>query len=158
MTRNAPTPQEDAWLADFTDSILDGEADSPPESASNAEELALAESLLRLKRAFPQQELDPSLVKRMRHQVMEVARQEKRRKPRWTDIFQRNLPLSQRQQAGLAFAMLVLAGLTLVSAPLLFSNESALTAAAGTNLPGAVIGLGLVALLAVLFLILRRKS
>lgn len=159
MTKIDPSAQEDAWLADFTDSILDGEADSPPAAAPNPEALAQCESLLRLKHAFPKQELDSASVKRMRTEIMEKVRAEKRKKPRWTDIFQLDwLTPSRRQQAGMAFAMLVLAGILIVSAPVLLSNSRALTAAAGTNLPGAAIGLGLVALLVILVLLLRRKS
>lgn len=158
MTRTDPTSQEDAWLADFTDSILDGEAGSPPESAPNAEALALAESLLRLKRAFPKQELDAASIKRMRSEIMEKLREEKRKKPRWTDIFRLDLGSARRQQAGLAFAMLILAGMVILSAPFLFSNGGSLTAAAGMNIPGAAIGLGLVVLAVVLYLLLRRKS
>ena len=159
MTRNDSSNREDTWLADFADSILDGEADSPPAAAPNAEARAQAEALLRLKRAFPKQELDSAAVKRMRAEIMDKARAEKRKKPRWTDIFQLDwLTPSRRQQAGMAFAMLVLAGILIVSAPFIIPKDEALTAAAGTNLPGIAIGLGLVVLLVVLFLMLRRKS
>jgi len=159
MTKNNSSNQEDTWLADFTDSILDGQADSPPAGAPNPEALALAESLLRLKRAFPKRELDAALVKRMRNEVLETWREEKRRKPRWADIFRFDwLTSTRRQQAVMAFAMLILAGILMVSAPFLLSNSGALTAAAGTNIQGAALGFGLVALLVALFLILRRKS
>ncbi len=158
MTRNDSSNREDTWLTDFADSILDGEADSPPAAAPNAEALALAESLLRLKRAFPKQELDSASVKRMRAQVLEKWREEQK-KPRWTDIFRLDwLTPTRRQQAGMAFAMLVLASILIVSAPFLFSNGVSLTAAAGTKIPGAAIGVALVALLVVLVLLLRRKS
>lgn len=158
MTRNDSSTQEDTWLADFADSILDGEADSPPAAAPNAEALAQAEALLRLKRAFPKQELDSASVKRMRAEVLEKWREEQK-KSRWTDIFRLDwLTPTRRQQAGMAFAMLVLAGVLIVSAPFLFSSNGSLTAAAGTKIPGAAIGVALVALLVALFLLLRRKS
>ena len=158
MTRNDSSTQEDTWLADFADSILDGEADSPPAAAPNAEALAQAEALLRLKRAFPKQELDSASVKRMRAEVLEKWREEQK-KSRWTDIFRLDwLTLTRRQQAGMAFAMLVLAGILIVSSPFLFSSNGSLTAAAGTKIPGAAIGVALVALLVALFLLLRRKS
>jgi hypothetical protein len=158
MTRNDSSNREDTWLTDFADSILDGEADSPPAAAPNAEALALAEALLRLKRAFPKQELDSATVKRMRAEVLEKWRAEQK-KPRWTDIFRLDwLTPTRRQQAGMAFAMLILAGIFIFSAPFIIPDDESLTAAAGTNLPGVAIGLGLVALLIALFLMLRRKS
>ncbi|MBI5936012.1 MAG: hypothetical protein HY867_20095 [Chloroflexi bacterium] len=159
MTKNDSSNREDTWLTDFADSILDGEADSPPAAAPNAEALTLAESLLRLKRAFPKQELDSATVKRMRADVLEKWRAKERKRLRWPQIFRLNwLTPARRPQTAMAFAMLVLAGILIVSAPVLFSNSGSLIAAAGTNIPGAAIWLALVALLVALFLLLRRKS
>lgn len=158
MTKIDPSAQEDAWLTDFTDSILDGEADSPPAAAPNPEALALAESLLRLKHAFPKQELDSASVKRMRTEILERWREEQK-KFRWTDIFRLDwLTPTRRQQAGMTFAMLALVGILIVSAPFLLSDGGSLSAAAGSKVFNAAIWLALGLLAVILFLLSRRKS
>ncbi len=61
MTRPDPSKNQDDWLADFTDQILNGGSDDLPADGAHDPELrAMAETLLRLKRAFPDQEADPA--------------------------------------------------------------------------------------------------
>lgn len=149
MTRNDPSPTQDAWLADFTDRILNDEIDSLPADGPDPEMRALAGTLLRLNRAFPKQELDPVSVKRMQTQVMERWREEQQKSSRWTETFRLDwLTPSRRQQFGMAFAMIVIAGILIMTAPFLFSNYGSTTASAGSELSGTFtwIVLGVLAL------------
>ena len=160
MTRPDPSKNQDDWLADFTDQILNGGSDDlPVDGASDPEMRALAETLLRLKRAFPEQELDPASVKRMQARVMERWREEQEKSPRWKEIFRLDwLTPSRRQQFGMAFAVLAIASLVIITAPLLFSNSGTLPASAGseTNSTFFWIVLG-VAAISIVWLF-RRKS
>jgi hypothetical protein len=159
MTKIDPSAQEDAWLADFTDSIMDGEADSLPAAAPNPEALALCESLLRLKHAFPKHELDSASARRMRTEVLERWRGEEQKKLRWPEIFRLDwLTPSRRPQAGMAFAMLAIAGILIVAAPFLLSDGGSLSAAAGSKGFSAAMALALALLVVILFLLSRRKS
>lgn len=159
MTRNDPSTTQDAWLTDFTDQILNGKTDSLPADGTDPETRALADTLLRLKRAFPEQELDPASVKRMQARVMERWREEQEKSPRWREIFRLDwLTPSRRQQFGMAFAVLAIASLVIITAPLLFSNSGTLPASAGseTNSTFLWIVLG-VAAISIVWLF-RRKS
>ncbi|MFZ5857066.1 MAG: hypothetical protein ACOYZ6_09550 [Chloroflexota bacterium] len=159
MTRNDPSTTQDAWLTDFTDQILNGKTDSLPADGTDPETRALANTLLRLKRAFPEQELDLASVKRMQARVMERWREEQEKSPRWREIFRLDwLTPSRRQQFGMAFAVLAIASLVIITAPLLFSNSGTLPASAGseTNSTFLWIVLG-VAAISIVWLF-RRKS
>lgn len=159
MTRNDPSTTQDAWLTDFTDQILNGKTDSLPADGPDPETRTLADTLLRLERAFPEQELDSASVKRMQARVMERWREEQKKSPRWKEIFRLDwLTPSRRQQFGMAFVVLAIAGLVIITAPLLFSNNGSLPATAGseTNSTFLWIVLG-VAAISIVWLF-RRKS
>ncbi|GEM_PF-3547111 len=159
MTRNDPFTTQDAWLADFTDQILNGKTDSLPADGPDPETRTLADTLLRLKRAFPEQELDSASVKRMQARVMEKWREEQEKSPRWAEIFRLDwLTPSRRQQFGMAFAVLAIAGLAIITAPLLFANSGLLPGSAGseTNSTFLWIVLGIAAISIVW--LFRRKS
>ena len=158
MTKNDSSPTQDAWLADFTDRMLNGEINDLPADGSDPEMRALAGALLRLNRAFPKQELEPASVKRMQAQVLKRWREERQKRPRWRKIFQLDwLTPSRRQQYGMAFAMLAIAGILIVSAPYLFSNSGPLSASAGleTGSPLIWIALG-VAIVSITWLLSRK--
>jgi hypothetical protein len=159
MTSNDPSKTPDAWLADFTDQILNGETDGLPADGPDPETRALAGTLLRLKRAFPKQELDPASVKRMQAQVVERWREEQKKSPRWTEIFRLDwLTPSRRQQFGMAFAMLAIAGILIVTVPLLFSNSDSMTASAGSEISGTFMWIVLAVLVVSIVWLFRRKS
>lgn len=159
MTRPDPSKNQDDWLADFTDQILNGGSnDLPVDGASDPEMRALAETLVRLKRAFPDQQADPSAVKRMQKQVLYQYEQEKQGKSSWLDAIRQawQTPL-HRRQLGMAFAMIVLAGVLIVTAPLLFSGNGSMTATAGTGTSTIITWIALILLGVCLGWLLRRK-
>ncbi len=158
MTRNNPSIHPDEWLADFADQILDGKTDSPPADGPDPETRALAGTLLRLKHALPKQELDSALVKRIQARVLKKWRDEEQKKPRWLDVFRLDwLSLSNRRSFGLALAAIVLAGILVVTVPILFSNSGPLSASAGIARPGAFIWIALGVLVVSIGWLLRRK-
>lgn len=157
MTRNNPSFPQDEWLANFTDQLLDGETDALPTDNPDPEMRALAGTLLRLRHAFPQQELDPASAKRMQAQVLKRWREEQKQKPRWLEIFRLNwLTPSRRRQFGMAFAMIVIAGI-LVAVPFLFSTSGPLSASAGSEMSGAFVWIALGILVVSIGWLLRRK-
>lgn len=159
MTSNDTFKSKDSWLADFADQILDGEMDSLPANSPDAETRALADILLRLKHAFPKQELDPASAQRMQTQIMDKWREEQNQTTHWAKIFQSEwMTSSRRQQLGMAFAMLVIASVLIVTVPILFSSNQATTASAGSevNSMSLWIVLGIAAVL--LLWLFRRKS
>lgn len=158
MTRNDPSTTQDAWLVDFTDQMLNGKTDSLPADGPDPETRALADTLLRLKRAFPEQELDSASMKRMQARVMERWREEQAKSPRWAEIFRLDwLAPSRRQQFGMAFAVLVVTGLVIVAVPLLLSNSGSLPASAGSETPSTFVWIVLgVAAISIAWLF-RRK-
>jgi hypothetical protein len=158
MTRNNPSIPQDEWLADFTDQLLNGDAKTLPTDSPDPEMRALTGTLLRLKRAFPKQELDPASVKRMQAQVLKKWREEERKRPRWLEIFQLAwLTPSRRQQFGMAFAMIAIAGILIVVAPLLFSIDFPIPASAGSEMSGAFVWIALGVLVVSVVWLLRRK-
>lgn len=159
MTKKDPSTPQDAWLADFTDRMLNGEINNLPADGPDPEMRALASTLLRLNRAFPKQELDPASVKRMQAQVLKRGREEQQKSPRWMEIFRLDwLTPSRRQQYGMAFAMLAIASILIVSAPYLFSNSGSIPASAGSEPFGAFIWIALGVLGIAFVWLLRRKS
>ncbi len=158
MTKNDSSPIQDAWLADFTDRMLNGEINDLPADGPDPEMRALAGTLLQLNRAFPKQEMDPASVKRMQAQVLKRWREEQQKSPRWREIFRLDwLTPSRRQQYGMAFAMLAIAGILIVSTPFLFSNSGPISASAGSESVGIFVWIVLGILGAAIVWLLRRK-
>lgn len=158
MTRNETSTIQDAWLADFADQILDGDCDDLPASVMDPGMLSLAETLLRLKRAFPKQELEPTRAKRLQARIMERWQEEKPRMPRWVEAFWQNWFAPSRRQTGMALAVITIASLLILAAPLLFSNGIPLPAAAGfKGISTAVVLIVLGLLAAAIGWLLRRK-
>jgi hypothetical protein len=158
MTRNDPSIPKDIWLADFADQVLNGDSNDLPANDPDPEMRALAGTLVRLKLAFPKQELDPASVKRMQAQVLKRWREEQQTRPRWLEVFQLNwLTPSRRQQFGMAFALVAIAGILIVAAPLLFSAGGPISASAGAEMPGAFVWIALGVLVVSVGWLLRRK-
>ena len=158
MTRDDPSKNQDAWLADFADQILNGEVDDLPAEGPDPETRALAGTLLRLKRAFPKQDPDSAAVKRMEKQVLMKWDDGKQEKPGWLESLRQawGTP-AHRRQFGMAFAMIVVAGILMLAAPLLFSGNGSVTATAGSQGSSAFIWIVLLMLGACLGWLLRRK-
>jgi hypothetical protein len=158
MTRNDPSKNQDTWLADLTDQILNGGKDDLPVDGPDPEMRALAGTLVRLKRAFPKKELDPVAVKRMEKQVLKKWDEERNRKPGWLESIQQAWQVpSNRRQFGVAFALIAMAGILILAAPLLFSGNGSVTATAGSDASGSFIWIVLVVLGVCLGWLLRRK-
>lgn len=159
MTNNEHSIHQDEWLADFTDQILDSETSSPPATGPDPEMRALAGTLLRLKNAFPKQDLNPASAKRMQVQVLERWAKDEEKKSRWTTLFQPDwLTSSRRQQLGMAFAIITIAGILILAAPLLLQSGDQLTASAGSEMTGTFLWIALGAVVITLAWVLSRKS
>ncbi len=158
MTRDDTPLNQDTWLADLTDQILNGGKDDLPVDGPDPETRALAGTLLRLKRAFPQQDLDPASVQRMKTEIIKKWDEEKQKKTGWLEILRQawGTPV-HRQQFGMAFAMIVIAGILILAAPLLFSDSGSVTASAGSHISGSLIWIVLIVLGVSLGWLLRRK-
>ena len=159
MTRPDPSKNQDDWLADFTDQILNGGSDDLPADGAHDPELrALAETLLRLKRAFPNQEADPSAVKRMQKQVIHRYEQEKQGKSSWLDSIRQAWQTPHlRRQLVIAIAIIVLPSILFLTAPLIFSGNGSITATAGTGTSAMLPWILLILLGVCLGWLLRRK-
>lgn len=159
MNKNEQSIHQDEWLADFTDQMLDGETSNPLVTGSDPEMRALTDTLLRLKNAFPKQELDPASVKRMQAKVLERWHREEEKKSRWAALFQAEwLTRSRRQQFGMAFAMIAIAGILILTAPLLFQSGDPLTASAGSEMTGTFLWIALGTMVVIAAWLLSRKS
>lgn len=159
MNKNEQSTRQDEWLADFTDQILNDESSGPFLTGSDPEMRALADTLLRLKNAFPKQDLDPALVKRMQVQVLEQWRRDREKKSRWASLFQPDwLTSFRRQKFGMAFVLIVIAGILMLAAPLLFQSGDPLTASAGSEMTGAYLWIALSAVVLIAAWLLSRKS
>jgi hypothetical protein len=158
MTRNDPSKNPDTWLTDYTDQILNGGKDDLPFKGPDPEMRALAGMLLRLKRAFPKQDLEPASVKRMQNQVLKRWEDEKQKRPGWLEsIHQVWQSPSNRRQFGMAFAMIAIAGILILTAPLLFSNNGSMTASAGSEASSTFTWIVLILVGVCLGWLLRRK-
>ncbi len=157
MTRNDPSQNRDEWLASFADQILNGEGASPTLDGSDPEMRALADTLLRLKNAMPNTELDPASVKRMRSQVLARWRAEKQAGPWWSNLFRLGWQSqARRQQTILAFAAVAIIAILIIASPFLTSGSGGTSATAGNATLFEWIALGVAILVAVW--LLRRKK
>jgi len=157
MTRiNLPNPQ-DEWLADFADQVLDGKIADLSSVNVDTEMRLLADTVLRLKTAFPAQASDAVSAKRVQTRVMNHARDEAQRKARWekytgTDWFAQRRP---RAVFATVLAVLVLA---VVAGPALFSGGNPGPATGGINEPlGWILWILLGVLLVAGLWLTRRK-
>lgn len=120
MTRTNLPNIQDEWLANFADQVLDGKVNDLSTLEADTDMRALADTILRLKAAFPVEAADAVSMKRVQARVMTHAREEQERKARWnkfvgTEWFTQRRP---RLAMTVALAALVLA---VVTGPTLFS-------------------------------------
>ena len=148
-----PNPQQDDQLADFADQVMEGKMKT---SASNPTDdlFGLEETILRLNSSFPQDPLDEARVKQMHVRLKaRLRREEQNANPSfWKKWFGRE----STPQLGLAFAVLAILVVALVSGPSLANLGASTTGTASTpvNL-FAVVGLAGAVLL--ILWIMRRK-
>jgi hypothetical protein len=122
MTRDNQSPNLDEWLATFTDQALDGRAHDMSAVGLDPELCALAETVLRLKNAFPKEEMSPVVVKRQYDRILVRWRNERQKRTPWEDFFRLEwLSLPQRRLATAA-AWAVAAVILVVALPILFPN------------------------------------
>jgi hypothetical protein len=131
MTRtNLPTPQDD-WLANFADQVLDGKVSDLSAVSMDPELLPLADTILRLKAAFPAEAADPASVKRVQTRIMTHARDEAQRRERWSKFTGSDWFAQRRPRAAVA-ALLAVLVLAVVAGPALFGGAgTAVTGSAG---------------------------
>ncbi|MEW5939116.1 MAG: hypothetical protein AB1750_05605 [Chloroflexota bacterium] len=158
MTRDNQSTNRDEWLASFTDQVLAGQTDAAPMDSSDSEMRALAETILRLQRAFPKREPDSASIKRIQTGVLDWWRLEERKKARWSKFLRPDwLVQLRRPQFAMALTVIVIVGILIVAAPYLTAGSEWTTGAA--DLPSSLIPwllLGIV--IAVAFWLARRKS
>jgi hypothetical protein len=159
MTRSNQSINQDEWLADFTDQILDGEGNNDlPTPGSDPEMRDLAETLLRLKNAFSKENPDPVLVKRMQAKVLEHWRHEQQKKTRWSSLLQIGwLTQSRRQQFRMVFAVIAIVVVLILAIPFLFTSGGPITASAGSEMSDAFLWIALVVLVGSIVWLLRRR-
>ncbi|WKZ37524.1 MAG: hypothetical protein QY332_06205 [Anaerolineales bacterium] len=148
-----PYSMQDERLADFTDHVLAGNVEKTASSLDD-ELFHLKETVLRLSRATPPAPLEDASVKQMYVRLKaRVRREELLEKPSvWKKWFGREFP----QKLGLAFAVLVVLVVLVVSTPSITPSGSSTTGAA-SNPVNYFIAVGLAGMLLVIFWIIRRK-
>jgi hypothetical protein len=148
-----PNPQQDERLADFADQVIKGKmknnASTPTDDLSGLEE-----TILRLNSSFPQETLNEAAVKQMHVRLKRrINREAQNIKPSfWKKWFGRE----STPQLGLAFAVLAILIVVLVSAPSLETPGSSTTGTASTPV-NLFVAAGLVGAILIGFWITRRK-
>jgi hypothetical protein len=153
QTKEHSNPQQDGQLADFADQALKGKLKSSA-SPSTDDLFGLEETILRLNSSFPQDTLNEASVKQMHVRLKSrIRREEQNAKPSfWKKWFGRELS----PQLGLAFAVLAILVVALVSAPFLTPSGSSTTGTAFAPVNFIVVA-GLAGVLFVIYWITRRK-
>lgn len=129
MTRiNLPNPQDD-WLADFADQVLDGRINDLSTVSADPEMRVLADTVLRLKTAFPAQAADAASAKRMQARLMSHARDEEQRRERWNKFTGTEWFTQRRPRTAIA-AMLAVLVLAVIAGPALLGDGGPITATA----------------------------
>jgi len=156
---NLPLNQDD-WLADFTDQALAGRPADPSAAGADVEAQALANMVLRIKHAFPPEELEAAAVKRMHRETLARWRTEQQsRKKSWTDIFHLDWLVAPngRNQVGWSLTVIAIAGLFILALPVITSGNSNITGSAGAQLRGVVSWIIPLAVILAMVWLLRRK-
>jgi hypothetical protein len=159
MTRDNQSPNLDERLSAFTDQVLDGQADDLSAIGSDLEMRALAETVLRLKRAFPKEELNRAAIQRLQEDVLVRWRDERQKKTPWLDFFRMEwLMPPQRTRLVTVVAWAAVAAVLIVALPMILLSSDSLTASAGSQTPmGLSLWIFLGILVVALFWLLRRK-
>jgi hypothetical protein len=160
MTRDNQSTNRDERLAAFANQVLEGKANDLSAVGSDPEMRTLAETILRLNRAFPKEGPDPASAKRIQARVISQWRDEQQKKARWLNFLRPGWLIQfRRPQFVMAVAVIAVIGILIVVAPILFTGGGPITASAGLEAPLgiiAVIFLGVLIVAAVW--LLRRKS
>ncbi|MDO8753184.1 MAG: hypothetical protein Q7J80_04750 [Anaerolineales bacterium] len=156
---NLPPLDQDNWLADFADQVLEGRPADPSVAGADLEMQVLANVVLRLNHAFPPKDLDIATVKRMQRETMARWRKEEQgRKNSWVDIFRLDwLAPSRRGQMGWALTMIAIAGILILSLPVLSLDPGSIAGTAGMQLRGVFLWIIPLAVILVMTWLLRRK-
>lgn len=145
--------QQDDQLADFADQVLKGKMKYPASTPTDTLP-GLEETILRLSSSLPQAPLDDAAVKQMHVRLKaRIRREEQSAKPSfWKKWFGRDVS----PQLGLAFAVLAMLVVVVISAPSLTTSGSSTagTASAPVNF---IVAVGLVAVLFAVYWLTRRK-
>jgi hypothetical protein len=158
MTRDDSNQNPEKLLADLADRMLNEGIDQLPAQDLDPETRALAETLLRLKRAFPREELDSPRVKELEKRVLRKWDEMKNRRKNWfepiRDAWQTP---ARRPQFAMALAVIVIAGVLVLAGPLLLAGGDSVTGTAGREFSGNYVWLLLIFLVACLGWLLRRR-
>ncbi len=146
-------PQQDDQLADFADQVMQGRLKTPA-STSTDDLFGLEQTILRLNNSFPKDSFDEATVKQMHVRLkIRIRREEQNAAPSfWKKWFGRE----STPQLGLAFAVLAILIVTLVSVPYLTVSGSTATGTASTPVNFIVVA-GLAGVALIIFWIMRRK-
>lgn len=156
---NLPLNQDD-WLADFADQVLEGRPADPSTAGADDEMQALANVVLRLKNAFLPDELDAANVRRMQRETLARWRKEEQsRKKSWTNIFHLDWLVAPngRSQIGWSLTVIAIAGIFILSLPVLSSGSNNITGTAGLQLHGVIPWIIPLTVILVIAWLLRRK-
>ncbi|MBI3162225.1 MAG: hypothetical protein HYZ23_06930 [Chloroflexi bacterium] len=158
MTRDNQPINRDEWLAAFADQALEDRVDDLSTVGSDPEMRALAETILRLKHAFPKEELSLASIQRKQANVLERWRGERQKKASWLNFTRLDwLSPSRRRQLAMTAALVAVVGILVVVTPILFSG-GAVTGSAGLGTQVGMFMWIMLGILVVAFLwLLRRK-
>ncbi len=151
--KNDPSKIQDDQLAEFTDQVLAGKI---TQTASNADEelLALEETVLRLKTAFPPSQLNKSTINQMQTRLNARMKKEREaeRQPFWQKWFSGS---NARPQFAMALAAVAMVALLVVFLP----NEAPGSSTTATAQASPQNYIAVIALLAVVLILwnMRRK-
>ncbi len=157
MTRDNQPFNLDEWLASFADQALEDRVDDLSSTVGSDPAMrALAETILRLKHAFPKEELSQASIKQMRANLLVRWRAEQKRGASWLRFLRLDWP-SRRSQLATTAALAVVVVILIVAIPILFSS-GLITASAGSETPISLSMWILLGVLVVVFLwLLNRK-
>lgn len=152
-----PPASQDEWLADFADQVLDGRINNLSAITVEPGMLRLAETILQLKNAFPEQPADTASLRRVQAQVMARVRAEQRQRERWNRLIGGEWLMPKRPRLAIA-ATLTLLLLAVMAGTALFTGNGTMAGSAGTGgMLGWVTWIILGLLMAGIFWLARRK-
>lgn len=132
MTQTNRSYHQDDWLADFADQVLDGRINDLSDVNADPEMRLLAETVLQLKNAFPEQAIDAVSVKRVQARIMAHARDEQQQRKRWNKFSGSEWFTQRRPRLAMA-AMLAVLVLAVVAGPFLVTGGGTMTGSAGAS-------------------------
>lgn len=155
MDQRNKSIQQDNELADFVDQLLDGK--TPPASTSDEELVGLEKTLLRLNDAFPPETLDEAKSKQMLARLKTRMRREEEEKAAKPSFWSRLFDLQANPQVGLLIAAAVVVVFVIVSVPAVVQPSGSAVSGTASSGGSMYVGLGLLALLFIVYLVSRKK-